>query len=643
MATARPLRLAAAAMAAATAARGGRAGVRGAQARARCSNGSSPGAGGPRDVLAELDYQAPPPPAGSGRAVGRYIAPADGADTSDLVDEHERHKVRVRDARALVPEATLESRGFELRTQRSAMCGPGDFRDPAKVRTVYYPEVEALVKAATGCERVLVFDHTLREGRPAQARAGGDGAQSLNVLGDASKSAAAVRRVHCDYSAASAPARLRQIVEQLGRVEDGASGGGAALDSSERAAVLRGRYAFINVWRSVDADAPVQQDPLAMCDARSVRASEAIPYKMVFPERVGENLALQHGDHHKWFFYPQMTADEALVFKVYDSREAAEHDGTRFTYHTAFSDPTAPADARPRRSIEVRTVASFAHERPPHFFDMKHSNNAARVRLWLSKKGLPEGAVQTTMVKYDDLQTEEFGRINPLRKVPALLDAYGGPLIESAVILDYLEDKFAGQGAAESFTPGAAEERALVRLLIRIHDTYIASPNSTQPGFSHTQGAMYLAPYETPFCPPWRAMDRCGSRAHACARGSSRPRMGGDFLAPRDAVHVLAHSCSRARVNARARAPLVQGHPRGQAPRDLEAAAVARGAGPRPLPGGRGAHVGRLHVVPDGRLHVLHASARVRLAARIRGARAFPKAGRVVRAPLAGRGVRART
>eukprot|EP00793_Prasinoderma_coloniale_P004948 PRCOL_00000709-RA len=388
------------------------------------------------------------------------------------------------------------------------MCGPDDFRDPAKVRTVYYPEVEALVKAATGCERVLVFDHTLREGRPAQARAGGDGAQSLNVLGDASKSAAAVRRVHCDYSAASAPARLRQIVEQLGRVEDGASGGGAALDSSERAAVLRGRYAFINVWRSVDADAPVQQDPLAMCDARSVRASEAIPYKMVFPERVGENLALQHGDHHKWFFYPQMTADEALVFKVYDSREAAEHDGTRFTYHTAFSDPTAPADARPRRSIEVRTVASFAHERPPHFFDMKHSNNAARVRLWLSKKGLPEGAVQTTMVKYDDLQTEEFGRINPLRKVPALLDAYGGPLIESAVILDYLEDKFAGQGAAESFTPGAAEERALVRLLIRIHDTYIASPNSTQPGFSHTQGAMYLAPYETPFCPPWRAMDR---------------------------------------------------------------------------------------------------------------------------------------
>mmetsp|Transcript_12656 Transcript_12656/g.53208 ORF Transcript_12656/g.53208 Transcript_12656/m.53208 type:complete len:213 (-) Transcript_12656:431-1069(-) len=85
-----------------------------------------------------------------------------------------------------------------------------------------------------------------------------------------------------------------------------------------------------------------------------------------------------------------------------------------------------------------------------------------------------------------------------------------------------------------------------------------------------------------------------------------------------------------------------QGHPRGQAPRDLEAAAVAPGAGPRPLPGGRGAHVGRLHVVPDGRLHVLHASARVRLAARIRGARAFPKAGRVVRAPLAGRGVRAR-
>ena len=28
---------------------------------------------------------------------------------------------------------------------------------------------------------------------------------------------------------------------------------------------------------------------------------------------------------------------------------------------------------------------------PPVFFDMKHSNNAARIRIWLALKGLPPG------------------------------------------------------------------------------------------------------------------------------------------------------------------------------------------------------------------------------------------------------------
>ena len=51
-----------------------------------------------------------------------------------------------------------------------------------------------------------------------------------------------------------------------------------------------------------------------------------------------------------------MRPDEALLLKCYDS----ERDGrARWTMHSAFEDPTSPADAPPRVSIEARTIAFF--------------------------------------------------------------------------------------------------------------------------------------------------------------------------------------------------------------------------------------------------------------------------------------------
>jgi hypothetical protein len=51
-----------------------------------------------------------------------------------------------------------------------------------------------------------------------------------------------------------------------------------------------------------------------------------------------------------------MRRDEALVFKVYDSSKDGR---ARWSAHTAFDDPTAPPHARPRESIEIRTLAFF--------------------------------------------------------------------------------------------------------------------------------------------------------------------------------------------------------------------------------------------------------------------------------------------
>ena len=130
----------------------------------------------------------------------------------------------------------------------------------------------------------------------------------------------------------------------------------------------------------------------------------------------------------------------------------------------------------------------------PTFFDMVHSNNAARIRLWMALKkpgGSMANAIDVKMVTYPELQAASFAAINPLQKVPCLLRADGTTVFESGVILNYLEDKYSDEGPA--LTPPTPEGRQEMELLCRVHDLYIASPNTTAAGFSHSQGAMYLS------------------------------------------------------------------------------------------------------------------------------------------------------
>ena len=69
--------------------------------------------------------------------------------------------------------------------------------------------------------------------------------------------------------------------------------------------------------------------------------------------RSGETYSVKYNPNHRWYYIPEMRADEALLLKCYDS---ATDGRTRFGPHTAFTDPTTPADAAPRESIELRTL-----------------------------------------------------------------------------------------------------------------------------------------------------------------------------------------------------------------------------------------------------------------------------------------------
>jgi hypothetical protein len=77
---------------------------------------------------------------------------------------------------------------------------------------------------------------------------------------------------------------------------------------------------------------------------------------LVYRDRVGETYAITYNPSHRWFYFPQMQQNEVLLIKCFDS---ATDGKARFAAHTAFDDPTSPADAPSRESIELRTLIFY--------------------------------------------------------------------------------------------------------------------------------------------------------------------------------------------------------------------------------------------------------------------------------------------
>jgi hypothetical protein len=228
-------------------------------------------------------------------------------------------KVAIHDGRPHVAEFTLDRDGFRFIRHDTKVR---DFLDEDEVRRVYYPEMEALVKAESGASRVAIFDHTLRT--------------ADDEVREARKIREPVRRVHNDYTEWSAPQRVRDLLP----------------DEAER--LLERRFAIVQVWRPIRH--PVESFPLAICDAQSVSPEDFVISERRYPNRVGQTYAIKYNPRHRWYWFPRMRRDEALVFKVYDSLKDGR---ARWTAHTAFDDPTALPNARPRESIEIRTLAFF--------------------------------------------------------------------------------------------------------------------------------------------------------------------------------------------------------------------------------------------------------------------------------------------
>jgi hypothetical protein len=264
-------------------------------------------------VDASLNYLVPM----ADKPVAYNYPPPDGTPWRNA--EYRAEPVRIRDARPLIGELSLDKQGFALTRHVSQLA---DFYDPAQVKAVYYPEMERLVQAVTGARRVVCFDHIVRHAPRAESR--------VNGVKEPAK------RVHNDYTEASGPQRVRDLLP----------------DEAEE--LLKRRFAVVNVWRAIHG--PLQDSPLALCDARSIAPTDLVDTDLKYPDRTGEIQSVTRSPAHRWYYFPNLLPSEALFIKCFDS---AKDGRARFAAHGAFADPTTPADARPRESIEARTLVFF--------------------------------------------------------------------------------------------------------------------------------------------------------------------------------------------------------------------------------------------------------------------------------------------
>ncbi len=228
------------------------------------------------------------------------------------------YDVRIEDARPLLGTLDLDTNGFILVQQPS---GVEDFQDAAEVRRTYYPRIEALVRRLTGPSQVIIYHHLIRT----------EDTSSFNQ--------AYARYVHCDFSEAQAREMSRKLMVERGVCTE------AETEQYD--------YAWYNTWQPIDRE--VQQNPLTLIDATSLDREDMVDY--AFGESSSDELGSMpfFSPKHRHYYFPRMQTDELIVLKQLDTRPRTAIPCP----HTSFDDPTAPAEAPRRRSIETRMMCVF--------------------------------------------------------------------------------------------------------------------------------------------------------------------------------------------------------------------------------------------------------------------------------------------
>lgn len=249
-------------------------------------------------------------------------------------------EVEVRDGRVADLPGWQEC-GFELVRHAPHVA---DWTDDDEIASVHYAEVEALARELTGADAALVSDHVKRSAEPVRRP----------------REQTPVRLVHSDFSDDYADVVRFAYREVRGRGAATLARSGLTTEQIEAAP----RIVMMQFWRNLGA--PKMDLPVAFCDARTVTREEVRPFPYtgyVAGGRSFDALAVTtpdegDGDRHGWYVFPEMTLDEVVAFRTYDT-ELVRQGRTYFTPHSAFRDPDVEEGRPARSSIELRVLCLF--------------------------------------------------------------------------------------------------------------------------------------------------------------------------------------------------------------------------------------------------------------------------------------------
>ena len=242
---------------------------------------------------------------------------------------------RIENARLLQAGATSEAdflaeHGFVLLKAPTRVT---DWSDADQVASLYLPEVETMIR-----ER-------LYPGRPLMIR------QPPGVMrrGEGTTTPQYGLGVHSDHGTSADD--FQRNVEAFTSPDIGAQWR-AGFDREEVQ-----EFVALDFWRPTNMAGPLKHMPLALCDPTSIDQADIIATALEGIAPGGAltyHVSLAHNKSQRWYYYPDMTADEVLVFKLFQLNKDEPSQPYRACFHTAFEDPTTPADAQPRQSCEHR-------------------------------------------------------------------------------------------------------------------------------------------------------------------------------------------------------------------------------------------------------------------------------------------------
>ena len=243
--------------------------------------------------------------------------------------------VRICNIQGETGDWNLETHGFAVDSPESHLR---DWRDDDELKEKYFPQVTELLKRKTGAKYVFQYEWHVRR-RTLEEALKLDSTGAVDIDGP-------VRRVHIDEAPASA---LREYQYYVKPDEPG----------NEH---LKGRpFGIYNTWKPLQT---VRKDPLCLCDVRSIE-DEDLEITGVFVLNVGEiqNISLKPpapGRQHDFVYVREQRPDQALVFRIFDSRidTAESKKRSHGVAHTSFVDPGTEKQA-PRQSVEVRSFCIF--------------------------------------------------------------------------------------------------------------------------------------------------------------------------------------------------------------------------------------------------------------------------------------------